>query len=102
MANARTGNTYYVDTAYTATVATLPELAIPNLKVYYVVVTATAANAVVLLTDSGTNKVDLRVAPSGSSQLFTFDEYPMVFNTSLRVSTLTNAVATIMFEEVRR
>ena len=102
MANARTGNTYYVDTAYTATVATLPELAIPNLRVYYIVVTSTGGAGTCVVTDSGTSKFDMRVDTANRTSIIDLESYPAIFNTSIRVTTLTNCVVTFVFEEVRR
>lgn len=103
MANARTGNTYYVDTAYTATVATLPELAIPNLRVYYILIASNGGGAGEFeVTDSGTVKFHMHLPTSAQTQVIDLSEYPAIFNTSIRVTTLSNVVATFLFEEVRR
>ena len=102
MANARSGTTYYVDTAYTATVATLPELAIPNLRVYYIVVTSTAGAGTCTITDSGVSKFDMRVDTSNRTSIIDLEQYPAIFNTSIRVTSLSNCVVTFVFEEVRR
>lgn len=98
MANVRSANTFYVDTQYAVAA---DELAIKNLRVLYVTVTPTAANGRIVLTDSGTNKVDLRAETSGKSVVFDYSRNPMVFATSIRPGTLTNAVATVHFEESR-
>jgi hypothetical protein len=95
VANARSGNTYYIDTQY----ATNEELTGQNLLVLGVLVTATAASAVLLLADSTVKKMDLRVATSGASQFFDFSSSPVRFNTSIRPTTLTNAVATIIIKD---
>lgn len=95
MANARSGNTYYIDTQY----ATNEELAVKNLKVLGVVVTSTAAGAILSLTDSGTAKFTFKVAADLSSQYFNFSDSPVLFQTSVRPTTLTNAVATVIIQE---
>lgn len=93
MANVRSGNTHYIDSTGTLT-------ADKNDKVAYVVLTASSANAVILLTDAGSgtrSKIDLRVATAGTTQVFDFSEVPLVFSNGVRVGTLTNAVATIVY-----
>lgn len=102
MANSRSGNVYYVDTAYTATVATLPELAISNLRVHYIIITSSSTNAICTVTDNGTSKLDLRATATHQSEIFDFSEFPINFTTSIRITTLTNCTAMIVFEEVRR
>jgi len=97
VANTRSGNTYYIDTQY----ATNEELAVANLTVVGVIVTATGASAVVALTDSGTVKLNLRVATSGATEFFDFSEAPIVFANSIRPTTLTNAIATVIIRETR-
>jgi hypothetical protein len=91
MANKRNGNTIYVDTAGTLT-------SDKNMHVVNVIVTATAASAVVVLSDpDGTSlKADLRVADSGVTQQFAFLP-PMFFPNGIRVTTLTNAIATVIY-----
>ena len=91
MANLQTGNLYYIDAT--------GSLAKPGIRVHSLLVTATAASAIVKLKDStiaGT-LVDARVATSGSSEHFWFDP-PMVFPSGLEVSTCTNAVATAVID----
>lgn len=103
MANARSGNTYYVDTAYTATVATLPELNIPNTRVYYMIVSNTGGGTgQVVITDSGTTKFNINLTTANSTQVIDLEQYPAIFTTSIRVTTLTNCVITFVFEEIRR
>ena len=98
MANTRNGNTYYIDTQY----ATNEELAVRNLQAAYVIVTATAANAVLVLADSSVGtKLDLRVATSGETKCFDFSDVPVTFSTSIRPTTLTNALATVVLKEIR-
>lgn len=98
MANTRSSNTFYIDTQYSGA---SDELAIKNLKVLYVIVTATAASAVLALSDSGTAKVNLRVATSGETSVFDFSNAPILFATSVRPTTLTNAIATVVIQETR-
>lgn len=95
MANTLNGNTWFVDTAYSSST---DDLALNNLMVEYIVVTATSANAVVVLADpsNGNKKFDLRVAAAGTSQLFRFESDPVRFPNGIRVQTLTNAVVTIV------
>ena len=97
MANARAANTYYIDTQY----STNEELAGKNLKVLGVIMSSTNTNAVLVLTDSGTSKLDFRIAASGESKHFDFSKSPILFSTSVRPTTLTNAKATVILEETR-
>lgn len=94
MASIRNGNTIYIDDS-------TDTFAIRQLKVSHVIVTATAANAQVVLSDLDTSavKADLRVATDGTSQLFSFREQPMIFPTGVEASTLTNAVVTLITKE---
>lgn len=74
------------------------------MKVFYVTVTATAASAVLNLQDNNSttdNKINLRVATSGETKDFDFSECPLYFPTGLKPNTVTNCVATIVFQEVR-
>lgn len=99
MANVRNANSYYIDTQYSAS----EELAVKNIVVTCVVVTATAASGRIVLADSdtATTKLDLRVVTSGASQVFDFSESPIVFPNGIRPVTLTNAVATVIGRESR-
>ena len=89
MANVRSGNTFYID-------GTATTLAIKNVIVTHVLVTATSANAVLVLKDVTTanTKMDLRVATSGASQVFDFADNPIVFANGINPTTVTNCVAT--------
>lgn len=98
MANARNGNTYYIDTQF----ATTEELAVRNLKLVYVVLTVTGAGGRVVLSDSSlATKLDLRIATDEQSEMFDFSENPIVFSTSIRPTTLTTAIVTCVFQETR-
>jgi hypothetical protein len=93
MANASAGNSSYVDT--TGVIG-----ASSNEKVAYVVVSTTAANGVLTLQDnaaSPVNKVTLKLAADGSSQLFDFSKNPIVFPNGVKASTVTDCVATVVY-----
>jgi hypothetical protein len=100
MANVRSANTFYIDTQYSVAA---DELAVKNIRVLGVTVTATAASAIIVLADSSTatNKLDLRVATSGDSAHFDFSDSPVVFPNGIRPKTLTNALVTVIVEESR-
>ena len=102
MANTRGGNTYYIDTQYSASISATTELVISNIRVHYVLVTGTTSNAHVVLSDNGITKLDLRVPNSGETRMFRFDAFPVLFTTSIRATTLANALVTVVFEETRR
>lgn len=94
MANTRSGNIWYVDTAHSSGT---DDLAV-GCAVTAVVLTATSANAIIVLQDRVTSdkKLDLRVATSGSTVVFPFADFPVSFPNGIKVSTLTNAVATLI------
>lgn len=72
-----------------------------NIRVSEILLTPTAANAVLLLADNNSapsTKIDLRAAVSGETRQFSFSERPLIFQKGVKVVTLTNAVATIIFE----
>ncbi len=97
MANTRAGNTYYIDTQYSST----EELAVKNLKVLGVVVTASAAGGNILLSDGSVSKLFLKVATDEDTSYFDFSNSPILFSTSIRPTTLSGAVATVIIEETR-
>ena len=92
MANVVNGNTIYIDS--TGTIASTV-----GMKAAFISVTATGANAVLVLQDTTTtsNKADLRVATSGETKVFDFSRAPIQFPNGIIISTLTNAIATIVF-----
>lgn len=99
MANVRNSNTFYIDTQYSSAA---DELAVKNIKVVYAIVTATASSGRVVLGDSSiATKIDLREAVSGTTAYFDFSNKPLVFSTSIRPTTLSNAVVTLVIEETR-
>lgn len=91
MANAVTTSTMYVDS--TGSLNARPTL------IYAISVTATTSNAVLELADatSDTKKIELRVATSGTSELFHFRENPLYFAGGVQVDTATNVVATLIY-----
>ena len=102
MANIRSGNSFYIDTQRASA---SDDLLIKGIAVSTIVVTATAANGRLVLKDPATtpaNKLDLRVATSGDSVLFDFNLIPVLFPNGLSATTLTNAVATVVFMENNR
>lgn len=96
MANAVNSNTVYVDSTGDISIGTDK-----NIKVSYIVVTATGASAVLVLEDNQTTdvkKLDLRVATDGESKIFDFSSKPLVFPNGINVETLTNAIATLVID----
>jgi hypothetical protein len=89
MANIQSANSWYVDSTGNLT---------GNFKIVYIVMTATAASGVIVFQDVTTsaNRMDLRVATSGATQVFDFSECPISCPNGIKVSTLTNAVATFV------
>ena len=95
MANVRAGNTYYVDTT-----GNLTELS-SNERILMILLTATAANAIMVITDNSSpvqNKFNLRLATSGDTKRFNFVGAEVHISQGLRVD-LTNATATIILKK---
>lgn len=91
MANQRSGNTVYTDT--TGDVAT------ETIYLIGLILTPTAASAVIVLkdrTNAGNTKMDYRAATSGVSSHLDLTQSPMIFTNGINVATLTNAVATLI------
>lgn len=102
MANVRSANTFYIDTQRTSD---SDDLLVKGLAVSTIVVTATAANGRLVLKDpvaTPITKLDLQVPTSGESVLFDFNLVPVLFPNGLSATTLTNAVATVVFTENNR
>lgn len=96
MANLRLGNTYYIDTQY----STNEELARKNILVKGVVLTTSAAGGQLVLSDAGLGvKLSLKAAADEDTVHFDFSSTPVIFSTSIRPTTLSNAVATVIFAE---
>ena len=98
MANARSANCYYIDTQY----STNEELAVKNVLVLGVLVTVSAAGGNLVLSDGSTVKASFKVATDEETAFFDFGNCPMLFTTSIRPSTLTDAVATVIFKDAGR
>lgn len=96
MANVRNANTYHID-------GTASTLAVLNIKVSHVIVTATAASAILQLQDvtTGNIKGNFRVATSGETRVFEFADNPIVFPNGINPATVTNCVATLIIQESR-
>lgn len=94
MANVVSANTAYVDTAADVTSY--------KIKVTQIILTPTAANAILVLSDtvSTNKKLDLRAATSGQSLIVDLNATPMLFEGGLKVATLTNAIVTLMYNRV--
>lgn len=94
MANVRSGNTHFVDSTGSLSQE-------KNLRIGQVILTATSANAVIVLSDHAgtTKKLELRVAASGESRSFELP-VPMIFPNGINVTTLTNCVATLVYNGV--
>lgn len=98
MANVRSSNTFYMDTQYSAA---SDELATKSLRIIGFFMTATSANAICVLTDSGTKKFEYRLATSGTSVFLPIAQMgaPIIFGTSVRPTTLTNCTASAVIQE---
>lgn len=91
MANVGRGNIHYVDSTGDLRTAN-------NVKVAYILLTPTSANAVLLLSDpSDNNAMEFRWAGAGESKLFNFHESPLLFPNGVKAKTVTNCVATIVY-----
>lgn len=90
MANAQSGNSAFIDTS--GMVSDKPD------NLLSVILTATSANAILQLADTAnsTTKLDVRVAASGTSQKFSFEDAPMFFVGGITVAQATNCVATLI------
>lgn len=96
MANVTNGNSVYVDSTGALDVATNQ-----NIKVAYIIVTSTAASAVVQLQDdfsAPVNKIDFRVDTADKTLCYDFADNPLTFPNGIRVSTLTNATLTLILQ----
>lgn len=101
MANIRSGNVWYVDTAHSSSSDDLST----SLMVLGVVLTSSAAQGRIVLADAitGQNKLDVRVAAqngntNGDTQNFQFVT-PLMFPNGIKVATLTTAVATLFVRD---
>lgn len=98
--NLLNGNSFYIDTVYSTSDH---DLARKSTLVAYVTITATSANAILVLGDiqaSAQNKLELRVAAAGTTEQFSFEQTPVLFPNGIRVLTLTNCTATCIIKNV--
>lgn len=101
MANTRSGNVWYVDTAYAATTDNLSG----SVMVTGGLVTSTGASGRIVLADAstGATKIDFRVAATDSNASGETRPIPLpeavMFPNGIKVSTLTTAVATIFVKD---
>lgn len=96
MANIRSGNTYYVDSTDT--------LEIGALAVSSIILTSDGGDGQLILQDpavSPATKINLKVL-DGESLFIEFEKDSLFFPNGIQVSTLSNAVATIVFKENNR
>lgn len=93
MANVRSGNTFYVDSTGTLTSI--------GTKVSYILLSSTGANATVTLQDENTsaNVMTLKIDAAHGSQLFDFSRIPLFFPGGVKISAISNAVATVVYNE---
>ena len=99
MANAASGNMYFIDTASTS-------LPIKNVRVMGILVHCTHAStaAVIQLADDNSGRsypviVDFEVPAANDYALLDFSTMPMVFPTGIRIKTLTNASLTLILDK---
>jgi hypothetical protein len=93
MANARSGNTHSIDA--TGVLSSDP------CKIAMVLVTATAATAILELRDAAGSvvKLNLRAATSGDTAVFDFALNPIFCPNGLKVQTLTNCIAFVVYNQ---
>lgn len=93
MANARSGNTFYVDGT--------GDLTTTGTRVYYITISATGNGAVLILQDAGShaNVMRLSAVNDKDSHIFDFSARPLFFPGGIEVDTITNMNATIVAEE---
>jgi hypothetical protein len=97
MANTKNAGSWYVDTQYSSASDDLS--AGSSVTVTAIVVSATAANGRIVLADANNaaqTRIDLRVATSGTTELFPLKDTPLNFPSGVRIATLSNCVATVI------
>lgn len=104
MANTRNANTFFVDTAAAdAAPATTGNLALPNLKVLYMLVSIDGANPRLTLRDVSTSavKFDIDLGTPDSPTYYDFSRKPVVFPNGINPSTVDSCRVTLVIEESR-
>ena len=96
MANIRSGNCFYVDTAHSVA----SDAAEGNIQVNGILVTPTAAGAILVLHDATSDlpKMEIRLNTQ-DSQFYDLSSSIITFQGGIKVATLTNAKATIISRE---
>lgn len=98
MANVRKGDTWYIDTVYNSgTSSTWLDVTGKNAVVTDIFVSSTNTAAQLVLSDSGTTKLDIRIAADDTTQHFS--GVNIRFAGEIRPTTLTNCVATLKIQE---
>lgn len=94
MANTDSGNIWYVDTQYASAADDLAY----KVNILTIIVTSTAANGRIVVSDPVTahTRLDLRVPTSGATQVFDFSNSPITCSNGIRILTLSNAVVTFI------
>lgn len=91
MANTRRGPLHYIDSTGILSSE-------QNTKIAQVFITCTSAGAILVLSDlDGTPLLDLRLTTANTSQQMDLSATPLVFSKGLRVTTLTNAIVTLVY-----
>jgi hypothetical protein len=97
LSNVRNGNTFFIDTQYSAS---SDELVIAGVRVPYIIVSSSATTNQVILSDSvtGINKIKFQnidnTGNAGDTRVFDFSENPILFPNGIRPTTLTKCVVT--------
>jgi len=95
MANTRTGNMWYIDTAS-------QQLTSRRIKITHIIFTPDATDDTLVLRDSssGSNMVKIQGATAKQTQSIPFYDNPLVFENGVYVQTLTSgATATLIVKE---
>jgi hypothetical protein len=102
MANVRSANTYYIDTAaVNAGESTAGNLTSKNIRVLYVIITSTAAAASCILKDVSTDifKAEFRVDTAHKTEYYDFNDHPMVFPNGIYPQTVNDCIVTLIVQE---
>jgi hypothetical protein len=94
VANARTGNTWYIDTAGTV-VSTTGK----NLSVTHAFYTSGSTLVFVDISDGSVRKMIMAIPTDNTTQFFDFSANPIVFKTSINVTAITNGILMLVVQE---
>lgn len=92
MANVRTGNSFFIDTAGTLLTVTGKPIKVTHLTLF-----PSAGSSYVALADGSNFKVTLTSTAAYDGRMFDFSANPIIFQTSLIVSLANAASATVVF-----